>query len=73
MKKFKNLKMKKTNNITSRRFEELALSKRLGETEEGYAIGTYEASRGTRYIDIRFSTKITRTLYFRLFDAATIK
>lgn len=64
---------KQKKNINSKRFKELALSEKLGETEEGYAIGTYESSRGTRYIDIRFSAKITRTLYFRLFNAATIK
>lgn len=66
------MKKHKKNN-TSQNFDYLALSKDLGETEEGYRIGTYETSRGSRYIDIRFSTKVTRTLYFRLFNAATIK
>lgn len=66
------MKKNKKNNI-SPNFDYLALSKDLGETEEGYRIGTYETNRGSRYIDIRFSTKVTRTLYFRLFNAATIR
>lgn len=54
-------------------YEELALSNQLKEIPTGYSIGVYHTDRGDRYIDIRMSNRAAAYLYFRLFDAATIK